>query len=59
MGKLNLKRNDNNEIVVVSIVEQETPISSEKLELQISELESILAELKSNLEEVKTFEVNN
>lgn len=56
MEELNLKRNDNNEVVVVTQVEQETPISSEELERQIEQHETILANLKETLKQVKAFE---
>ncbi len=59
MGELNLKRNENDEVVVVTQVEQETPISSEELERQIEQHEAILAELKETLKQVKAFEKEN
>lgn len=59
MEELNLKVNDNNEVVVVTTVEQETPISSTELQRQIDQHEVILASLQAQLDSVQQFEIDN
>ena len=59
MEELNLKVNENNEVVVITTVEQETPISSTELQRQIDQHEAILADLESQLATVQQFEIDN
>ena len=59
MDELNLKVNENNEVVVITTVEQETPISSTELQRQIDQHEAILADLEAQLDIVQQFEIDN
>jgi hypothetical protein len=59
MDELNLRLNENNEVVAVTTVEQETPISSVELQRQIDQHVTILADLESQLQAVEAFEVEN
>jgi hypothetical protein len=59
MEELNLRLNDNNEVVAVTTVEQETPISSTELQRQIDQHEVILASLQAQLDSVTQFEIDN
>jgi len=59
MDELNLRLNENNEVVAVTTVEQETPISSVELQRQIDQHVTILASLESQLQAVEAFEVEN
>jgi len=59
MEDLNLKLNENNEVVAVTTVEQETPISSTELQRQIDQCEAMLAGLQIKLTEVELFEEEN
>jgi hypothetical protein len=59
MDELNLRLNENNEVVAVTTVEQETPISSTELQRQIDQHVAILADLESQLQAVEAFEVEN
>lgn len=59
MEELNLRLNDNNEVVAVTTVEQETPISSTELQRQIDQHEVILASLQAQLDSVQQFEIDN
>lgn len=59
MEELNLKLNDNNEVVVVTTVEQETPISSAELQRQIDQHQAIIDDLEAQLDIVEQFEIDN
>jgi len=59
MEELNLKVNDNNEVVVVTTVEQETPISSAELQRQIDQHQAIIDDLEAQLDIVEQFEIDN
>lgn len=59
MEELNLRVNENNEVVVITTVEQETPISSTELQRQIDQHEAILADLEAQLDIVQQFEIDN
>lgn len=57
--QLNLRVNDDNQVVVVETVEQETPISSAELQRQIAEHAAVIVELKKKLAFVQQFEEDN
>ena len=59
MEELDLRLNENNEVVAVTTVEQETPISSVELQRQIAEHEAVIAELETQLVTVEQFEIDN
>lgn len=57
--ELELRVNDNNEVVSVEKIEQEVPISSTELQRQIDEHLAIVESLKGKLAIVLQFEEDN
>lgn len=56
---MELRINENNEVVEVIVTESEAPISSEEIQRRIDDQKKIIEELEAKLATVKAFEEDN
>lgn len=56
---MELRINENNEVVEVIVTESEAPISSEEIQRRIDDQKKIIEELEAKLITVKAFEEEN